>query len=81
MSSYDDVLHTEVSDSVLKHSMSIQISGRDKVSNVSMDENLSRAKAHNGVDGNTAIGTSEVEVARLLRTTDPLYENPSRRAS
>ena len=42
VAAHDDVLHPEVSDSVLQNSMRIQISGRNKVPDVTVDENFAR---------------------------------------
>ena len=75
MTSDDNVLNTEVSNCVLQNSVCVKVSGRNKVPDVAMDEDLSWTKAHDGVDGDTAVRASEVEVARLLRTTDPLCPN------
>ena len=77
MTAYDDVLHTEVSDGIFKHGVRVQIRGRDKVADIAVDEDLSRLQTHDGVDRDTAVRASEVEVARLLRTPDPLFKDNS----
>ena len=75
VSAYDYVFDAKMSNSILQHGMRVQIRGRNEVSNVPVHEDLARLQPHDGVHWDTAIRASEVEVTRLLRTTDPLYKH------
>ena len=73
MAGDEDVLHTKVADSVLNDGVGVKVSGRDHVADVAVHEDLTRAQAHDLIGRHTAVRASQVEVLRLLRTTDSLY--------
>lgn len=70
----EDVLDAQVANSVLDHSMGVEIGGRDHIADVAVDEDFARTKTHDLVGRNSAISASEVEVLRLLRTSDSLCD-------
>ena len=55
MTGDDDVLHIEVSHCIFEYGMSVEIGGRHKVADVAVDEDLTRAETHDGVNRHSAI--------------------------
>ena len=72
MTGDDDILNVKMSHGIFEYGMGIEVCGRNEVADVAVNEDLTGLKAHDIVDRHTAVGASEVEVARLLRTSDPL---------
>ena len=66
----DDFLHIQMSHGILQDCVGVKICCRDEIPEIAMDKYLTRSQSHYLIIWNTAVGASEVEVTRLLRTSD-----------
>ena len=69
----DDFLHVQMSHCILQDCVGVKICCRDEIPQVAMNKYLTRTQSHDLIIWNAAIGASEVEVARLLGTSDLVY--------
>ena len=66
MATYDDVLDMQNLDGKLDHREAIHIGMIYQIGDVSMDEYLARQQADDRIGRNTAVGTADPEIIRIL---------------
>jgi hypothetical protein len=62
----DDVLHLEDIDGELHDREAVEVGVDDDVRHVPVHEKLTRGESHKFLGGNTAVGTADPEIFRLL---------------